>query len=152
MTNTTTWKICPEDPTGEMFRAVYKVDNEAYAGGSQYGADDGQRWWAMYDAAEAPEGLVIAPHYRGYAELGKGQYLINHSDSSQPAELVISVATEQEKAGRIVGDERENLPGALLQPDAMAVRIHFDSVAGLDALENQLRKLRAEHFSAEVAL
>lgn len=151
MTNTT-WKICPEDPTGEMFRAVNKVDNEAYAGGSQHGADDEQRWWAMYGAAEAPEGLVIAPHYRGYAELGKGQYLINHSDSSQPAEIVISVATEQEKSGRIVGDERDNPPGTLLQPDAMAVRIRFDSVAGLDALENQLRKLRADHFPDGVGL
>ena len=129
-----------------MYRAVNKVDDEAYAGGSQHGADDAQRWLAMYSAAEAPEALVIAPHYRGYAELGKGQYLINHSESSQPAELVISVATEQEKSGRIVGDERENPPGTLLQPNAMAVRIRFDSVVGLDTLEGQLRKLRAVHF------
>lgn len=95
-----------------------------------------------------PDGFVMAPHYRGYAELGMGQYVLNHSRSDQPAEFVISVASDEEKAGRTVGDERENPDGKLLQPDAMAVRIAFANVAGLDAMEQQLRKLRAEHFPA----
>jgi hypothetical protein len=43
---------------------------------------------------------------------------------------------------------RDNVPGAVIQPDVMAVRIRFESVAGLDALEQQLRFLREEHFGA----
>lgn len=99
----------------------------------------------------APEGMILAPHYRGYARLGTGQYLLNNSATGSEAELVISIATDEEKAGRVVGDERDNVPGNLIQPDVMAVRIAFTTVAGLDALENQLRKLRAEHFSAAEA-
>jgi len=92
------------------------------------------------------EGMVLAPHYRGYAELGTGQYLLNHSAAGADCSFIISVATDAEKAGRVVGDERVNHTGALLQPEAMAVRIDFTSVAGLDAMEGQLRKLRTEHF------
>ena len=53
------WKLVPEDPTGEMFRAAAKIDNEMFAGGSSHGAEDGQIWAAMYDAA--PEAPVAAP-------------------------------------------------------------------------------------------
>lgn len=94
----------------------------------------------------ADEGLVLAPHFRGYAHLGIGAYLINHSAAPEPAELIISVATEEEKAGRVVGDERANPNGGAIQPEVMAVRLRFENAAGLDALEQQLRYLRAEHF------
>jgi hypothetical protein len=100
---------------------------------------------AVLEAAQVPEGMVIAPHYRGYANLGTGQYVLNHSKAGEPMEFVISVATDAEKAGRVVGDERDNAPDALLQPEAMAVRIAFASLAGLEALENQLSKMRLEH-------
>lgn len=104
---------------------------------------------AAPERSETPaDDYVMAPHYRGYASLGTGQYLLNNSRADHAASLIISVATEAEKAGRVVGDERDNEPDAVFQPEAMAVRIDFTSVAGLDALENQLRKLRAEHFPA----
>jgi hypothetical protein len=86
---------------------------------------------------------------RGYAHLGTGAYLLNHSDAPEPAELIISIATEEEKAGRVIGDERMNPKNYVIQPDVMVVRLRFENVAGLDALENQLRKLRAEHFGAQ---
>lgn len=99
-------------------------------------------------SVSVPDGMALVPHYRGYARLGTGQYLMNHSAAGENASFVISVATDAEKAGRVVGDERENTPGNLLQPEVMAIRIDFTSAAGLDAMENQLRKLRAEHFPA----
>lgn len=99
-----------------------------------------------------PEGMALVPDYRGYAHLGTGQYVINHSRAGEPAELVISVATEEEKAGRAVGDSRDNAPDALLQPEAMAVRLRFSTVAGLDALENQLALVRSVHFAAAPVL
>lgn len=48
------WKLVPENPTGDMFRAAAKVDNDAFAGGSSHGADDEQIWHAMYFAAPTP--------------------------------------------------------------------------------------------------
>lgn len=97
-----------------------------------------------------PEGFALVPDFRGYAHLGTGQYLINHSAAGHPAELVITVATEDEKAGRTVGDEGTNVPGELIQPDAMAVRIRFENAAGLAALQKQLDYLRDTHFPQEV--
>lgn len=102
-------------------------------------------------AAPVPPRAPASPWFRGYARLGTGQYLMNHSAPGVEAEFIISVATDAEKAGRVVGDERANPDSALLQPDAMAVRIAFANVAGLDALEGQLRKLRAEHFPSSHA-
>lgn len=90
---------------------------------------------------------LTPPDYRGYAHLGIGAYLLNHSAEGEPAELVISIATEEEMAGRVVGDERDNAPGAQIQHEDMAVRIRFENAHGLDALENQLRHLRAVHFA-----
>jgi hypothetical protein len=92
------------------------------------------------------EGFAIVPDYRGYAHLGIGQYLLN-SNSEFP-ELVISIATSAEKEGRTVGDLIDNPPGHLIRPEDMCVRIRFENVAGLDALEQQLRFVREEHFSA----
>jgi hypothetical protein len=103
------------------------------------------------EEGELPEGMVIAPHYRGFARLGIGAYVINHTANSEPAELVISTATEEEKAGRVVGDNRDNPAGHMLQPEAMAVRLCFENVAGLDALEDQLTMLREVHFPESIA-
>lgn len=100
------------------------------------------------EATATREGWVLAPDYRGYAYLGLGNYVINHTRHDAPPELMISIATEAEKKGRSVGDERDNAEGALIQPEVMAVRIGFHSLAGLDALEAQLRYLRAVHFPA----
>jgi hypothetical protein len=117
-------------------------------------------WWlaaALSPAAPAvgapvPEGRALVPDYRGYARLGTGQYVLNNSanDGEEP-ELIISIATEEEKAGRTVGEMRDNPPGRMLQPEEMCVRIRFASVAGLDALENQLRLLREECFGSPPA-
>ena len=89
---------------------------------------------------------VLAPHYRGYAVLGTGQYVLNTTDIPEPAELVISIATDEEKAGRAVGDDKDNPPDHSIQPEQMCIRIRFVSLAGLEALEKRLRILRAEHF------
>lgn len=103
---------------------------------------------AVQPAAPVPDGMVLAPDYRGYARLGIGAYLINHSAQGEPAELIISIASEEDKAGRTVGDLKDNPEGRAIQPEEMAVRIRFENVAGLDALEQQLQLLREEHFAA----
>lgn len=91
-------------------------------------------------------GMVLAPDYRGYAHLGIGAYIINHS-AELPAELVITPASEAEKAGREIGSEVINPDDAPpIQPIDMAVRLRFENVQGLDALETQLRHVRCTHF------
>jgi hypothetical protein len=92
-----------------------------------------------------PNGFALAPDYRGYANLGTGQYLLNHS-ADAPAELIISIATEADKVGRSVGDEHENAPDTVIPVEALAVRIRFSTVAGLDGLEKHLHYVRAVHF------
>lgn len=98
--------------------------------------------------AAVPPGMMLVPDYRGYANLGTGQYLLNISGADEPPELVISIASDEEKAGRTVGDLRDNKPGTVIQPEQMAVRLRFASEAGLAALEQQLRILREERFAA----
>ena len=106
------------------------------------------KWLDKFLAQEIAmrDGMVLVPHYRGYAHLGIGAYILNHSAKGEAAELVISVATEAEKAGRTVGDLQDNAPDAVVQPEAMAVRLRFENVAGLDALEQQLAFVRSVHF------
>lgn len=67
------WKLVPEDPTGDMFHAAAKIDNEMFAGGSSHGAEDGQVWAAMYDAA--PKAPIAAP-----AAANGAQYLTRIAD------------------------------------------------------------------------
>lgn len=88
----------------------------------------------------------IAPSPRGYAHLGIGAYIINHTRAGETPELIISLATEEEKSWRVVGDTRDNRPDAVLQPDAMVVRLRFENEAGFDALQTQLKLLREVHF------
>ena len=101
-------------------------------------------------AAPLPEPVESepVPDFRGYAALGTGQYLLNACPATEdlPAELVISIATEEEKAGRVIGDLKVVEPGTEIDPSSMAVRLAFFSVSGLDALEQQLRILREESF------
>jgi hypothetical protein len=121
--------------------------------------DAARRWYPdPYASIESITAALAHPEqepvplFRGYACLGTGHYLLNHSAAGEEPEFVISVATDSEKVGRIVGDHRANGPEALIQPDAMAVRIAFASVAGLDAIELQLRELRKVHFPDSVPL
>lgn len=104
----------------------------------------------MIAAAPQPEQVESkpVPDFRGYAALGTGQYLLNACPATEdlPAELVISIATEEEKAGRVIGDLKDVEPGTEIDPSSMAVRLAFFSVSGLDALEQQLRILREESF------
>ena len=106
----------------------------------------------LFAARAVAEGYVLAPHFRGFAHLGTGQYLLNNSgDDGEEPELIISIASEAEKAGRTIGDSRDNPEGHMIQPEQMCVRIRFANVAGLDALEKQLRMLREECFPAALA-
>lgn len=102
--------------------------------------------------AELGQEVGAVPSFRGYANLGVGAYLLEHSAEGEDAELCIVPATEAEKAGRTVGDlrhfEGEREP---ISAERMAVRIRFDNVAGLDALEQQLRLLREVHFPTSPA-
>ena len=98
--------------------------------------------------AAVPPGYALVPDYRGYANLGTGQYLLNISNADDPPELIISIASESEKAGRTVGDLQDNQPGTVIEPEQMAVRLGFATEAGLAALEQHLRILREERFAA----
>lgn len=104
---------------------------------------------ALSAAEQRAEAMGVAASFRGYAALGTGQYLLCACPRTDelPPELVISVATPEERAGRTIGDLRDTTPGKVINPEVMAVRIAFFSVAGLDALEQQLRILREESFS-----
>ena len=95
--------------------------------------------------ASVPDGYVIAPHFRGFADLGLGRYRLFHSRAGVEAELCIVPATHEEVAGRVVGDLRDDGPDEI-PAELMAVRLRFENVAGLDALEQQLRLLRETHF------
>ena len=83
----------------------------------------------------------------GYALLGSGQYLLDCSKvaNGYPA-LIVSLATEEQKKGRVVGDTRVNEPGRMIQPEDIVVCFEFQTLAGLEALEQQLRFLREEFF------
>jgi hypothetical protein len=98
--------------------------------------------------AAVPPGYALVPDYRGYANLGTGQYLLNISSADDPPELIISIASESEKAGRTVGDLQGNPPGTVIEPEQMAIRLGFATEAGLSALEQHLRILREERFAA----
>ena len=107
--------------------------------------------WGLQAAKPAvpsgPEGFVLAPHYRGYAKLGSGGYFLYHSGKGELAELVIVPATDADREGRTVGDLSYDGPDEI-PAERIAVRLRFDNVAGPDALEQQLRLLRDEHFAA----
>lgn len=102
-------------------------------------------------AVGVPAGFAVVPDYRGYTNLGTGLYVLNISAKGEAAELIISVATDEERAGREVGESRTNPDGHVINPEDMAVRIRFQNVKGLEVLEGKLQEVRAEHFPAAPA-
>lgn len=101
-------------------------------------------------AAGVPDGWAMVPEYRGYAHLGIGRYRLFHSHADDVPELCIVPAKPEEVAGRIVGDLRNDGPD-VIDADAIAVRLQFENVAGLNALEQQLRLLREVHFPGSLS-
>ena len=65
-----------------------------------------------------PEGYALVPNWKGYALLGTGRYLLDHSDAPADdelgAELVISLATEAANA-RNARHLADRLPQGLSQ-------------------------------------
>lgn len=53
--NPETHVLVPREPSDEMLRKANKIDDKMYRGGSQYGADIDQVYYAMIDAAPQPE-------------------------------------------------------------------------------------------------
>lgn len=98
--------------------------------------------------------IRVTPECKGYALLGTGMYCIESSgappDPELGAELFIRFATDADKSGdRQIGESRDTDPNAPpVQPEEMVIRIGFLSEVAIDALEEQLRVLRAENFPA----
>jgi len=129
----------------ELVAAIKDSPLVSHFDGEQRLSDAYNAGVAIIAAPPAPEPVI--PAYRGYAALGTGQYVINHSAAGYPAELVITLATEADKAGRQIGESRDNQPDApLIQADEMVIRIAFTSERGLFALEDQLAWIRRVHF------
>jgi hypothetical protein len=87
-----------------------------------------------------------AAKYRGYAALGTGNYIINHSGAGEVPELCISLATAEDKRTRTIGDSIDNEPGSLVLAEEMVVRLRFANRTGWEALNTQLQLLRDVHF------
>lgn len=78
--------------------------------------------------------------------LGEGRYVIQHSAAGHTPQIMFVHATDEDRASLEVGESRDNPPGDTIHPEQVAGRILFAGVAGLDALETQLRMLRQVHF------
>ena len=106
-------------------------------------------------AQRVPDGWKLVPDWKGYALLGTGHYVINHTadfDEKLGAELLITLANEDDKSGnRQIGESREVTDQKLIESDQMVIRIGFLNERGLFALEDQLRYIRKIHFSAAPA-
>jgi len=104
---------------------------------------------------EVPEGWKLVPDWKGYALLGTGHYVINHTadfDEKLGAELLITMATEEDKSGnRQIGESRDVTDPKLIESDQMVIRIGFLNERGLFALEDQLRHIRQIHFTSPQA-
>lgn len=100
---------------------------------------------AAYAEGRKDEAEAFA--HRGFVLFGAGAYLLTicKGDERGP-ELVVHLATEEEKVGRTVGDLGDVVPDKEIPLERTAVRLQFASEAGLAALEQQLRMLRAEYF------
>ncbi len=89
------------------------------------------------DASKRPLSLGVV--------LGLGEYIIQHTAPDEPAQIVFSEATQEDRETRTVGDLKENEP-APFDHSRIRGQIQFASAAGLDALEVQLRELRKVHW------
>ena len=49
------WRLVPVEPTNAMLGEAFKVDNKAYAEGSQHVASIEECWIAMVEAAPSPD-------------------------------------------------------------------------------------------------
>lgn len=102
--------------------------------------------------AEALDGWVLAPAWRGYALLGTRNYLLNHSaappDPELGAEFFITFASEADKSGnRQVGESRDtDLESGPIEAKDMVLRIGFTCPEAVDALTDQLALMRKENF------
>lgn len=119
-----------------------------------------QRLWMGWQGRAAlaqaqscvPAGWKLVPDWKGYALLGTGHYVINHTadfDEELGAELLITLATEDDKSGnRQIGESRDVTDQKMIESDQMVIRIGFLNERGLFALEDQLRYIRQLHFAA----
>lgn len=82
--------------------------------------------------------------------LGLGEYIIKHTAIGEPAQVVFSEATKEERETRTVGDLKDCEPGPF-DHSRIRGRIQFASASGLDALEVQLRQLREVHWPETIA-
>ncbi len=125
-------------PTMHVLRAPWGIGSY-----SETDAEMEARALVLHRLSEAER--IAQPPFRGYVRFGAGAYILTvcEGDENGP-ELVISVATEEQKAGRTVGDLRDVVPGAEIPLDRTAVRLQFASLEGLDALEQQLAFMRDE--------
>lgn len=98
------WKLVPEEPTGNMYRAAAKIDNEMFAGGSSHGAEDGQVWAAMYDAAPAAPSLEAQPAGEVERDAARYRWLI--------AQLPCNVAVMLECS---IGEINDEIDAAMAQ-------------------------------------
>jgi hypothetical protein len=96
-------------------------------------------------ADTAINGEATVPHFRGYALMGAGAYLLQMCDGDERGpELVIYPATEDEKIGRGVGDLGTEIKTEAIPIERIAIRLQFASLEGLGALEQQLAFIREE--------
>ncbi|MDZ4049265.1 MAG: hypothetical protein U1D54_03875 [Limnobacter sp.] len=108
--------------------------------------------WPKPPAPPNPPPAPAVAQCRGYALLGSGNYLLNHSDDFHPelgAELIITLASNKDKEGnRQIGETRYNPNHRQpIQPEDMVVRIGFLNERGLFALENRLAEIRKQFFA-----
>lgn len=139
------WDDRTDCPPGRLARLL----NEHLAKGDPLDVGNfAMMLWNRQEPCEAPAPAQQTPadQCRGYANLGIGAYIINHSAAGSPAELVITLATERDIATRTVGDTIDNDPAGQIEAKDMVIRIGFANEAGMSALENQLRMLRDVHF------
>ena len=132
------WAKCGWDIPGDSTQVIGRLAVKAADAIEQYRA----AW--LHAAGQA---AASGPRERGYAHLGIGAYIINHTRADQYPELVITLATEHDKATRTIGDSQDNAPDSEIAADDMIVRLAFKNVEGLDALEAQLKLLRDVHFT-----
>jgi hypothetical protein len=105
---------------------------------------------------KVPEGYALVPNWHGYALLGTGNYLLHYApppiDPELGAEFAITLASDEDRSGnRQIGELRDSTRKEPYQPEEIAIRIGFLTPQALDALEEQLRMLRADYWPETVA-
>lgn len=118
------WKLVPVEPTAEMWKAADEIDNRMFAGGSSHGAETGQIWEAMLDAAPTPPlGAVSVP-----GETAAGAQKQDHP--SEIAELEQEASLMRARNERLQ-QERDALL-EVVQAIGYALRMGMPAAAVLD--------------------